>query len=121
MDLGDLKKAHRRAEEALEMAQKNHEKTGEGLAWIVLGRILAKVNQSQDEKAEEFIFKGIKVYEELKMRPFSAWGYHYLCELYADTGQKDKALENFKKAEEMFREMGMDYWLAKTQEVLGRL
>jgi len=38
-----------------------------------------------------------------------------------DTRQQDKAMENLKKAEEMFREMGMDYWLAKTQEVLGRL
>ncbi len=55
------------------------------------------------------------------MKPFSAWGYHYLCEFYADTGQKDKALETLKKAEGMFREMGMDYWLTKTQEVLRKL
>jgi hypothetical protein len=44
-----------------------------------------------------------------------------LGELYADTGQKEKALEHLKKAEERFQEMGMDYWLAKTQEVLERL
>jgi hypothetical protein len=31
------------------------------------------------------------------------------------------SLENLKRAEGMFQEMGMDYWLAKTQEVLGRL
>ena len=31
------------------------------------------------------------------------------------------ALETLKKAQEMFREMGMDYWLAKTQSVLERL
>ena len=36
-------------------------------------------------------------------------------------GQKKKSLENLKKAEENFREMGMDYWLDKTQEVLKRL
>ncbi len=30
-------------------------------------------------------------------------------------------LENLKKAETMFREMGMDYWLGKAQEVLARL
>ncbi len=41
--------------------------------------------------------------------------------LYADIGQKDKALENLKKADGMFRGMGMDYYLAKTQEVLARL
>jgi hypothetical protein len=44
-----------------------------------------------------------------------------LGELYADTGKKDKALKNLKKAEEMFREMDMEYWPAKTQEALARL
>jgi len=37
-------------------------------------------------------------------------GYLFLGELYADRGQGEKA-----------QEMGMDYWLARTQEVLGRL
>jgi tetratricopeptide (TPR) repeat protein len=121
MDLGDLKKAHRRAEEALEIAQKNHEKTGEGLAWIVLGRVLAKVDQSQDDKAEEFVLKGIKVYEELKMKHFYAYGYLFLGELYTDKGQKDKALETLSTAEKLFQEMGMDYWLAKTHEIQEKL
>jgi len=44
-----------------------------------------------------------------------------LGELYEGTGQNEKALENLKKAEGMFQEMGMDYWLGKTHEVLGRL
>ena len=30
-------------------------------------------------------------------------------------------LKNLKKAEGLFREMGMDYWLDKTQEVLDTL
>ena len=42
-------------------------------------------------------------------------------ELYLDTGQREKALENLKKAGAMFKEMGMDCWLAKTPEVLDRL
>jgi hypothetical protein len=32
-----------------------------------------------------------------------------------------KTLENLKKTEGMFKEMGMDYWLAKTDEVLKRM
>ena len=59
--------------------------------------------------------------DELKLRPF-AWQDHlYLGELYADNGQKDKALETLKKAEDEFKDMGMDYWLRKTQEVLARV
>ena len=52
---------------------------------------------------------------------YGSQGYLFLGELYADTGERDKALENLNKAEAMFQEMGMDYWLRKTQEVLGRL
>ena len=48
-------------------------------------------------------------------------GYLFLVELYTDAGQREKALENLKKAKGMFQEMGMDYWLAKTREVLGKL
>ncbi len=45
----------------------------------------------------------------------------FLGELYAHGGQKEKALENLKKAETMFLEMGMDYWLDETREVSAGL
>jgi hypothetical protein len=59
--------------------------------------------------------------DELKLEPFYAQGYLFLGELYTYTGQQDKAMENLKKAEGMFLEMGMDYWLDKTKQVLERL
>jgi hypothetical protein len=59
--------------------------------------------------------------EELRLKPWASQGYLFLGELYADTAQKEKALEHLKKAEERFQEMGMHYSLARTQEVLGRL
>jgi hypothetical protein len=34
-------------------------------------------------------------------------------------GEKEKAIENLNKAEAMFREMRMDYWLTRTQKVLA--
>ena len=55
------------------------------------------------------------------MKPSCALGYFSLGELYVNAGQKEKALENLKKAEGMFQEMGMDYWLTRTQEVMRRL
>jgi class 3 adenylate cyclase/tetratricopeptide (TPR) repeat protein len=121
LDSGDPKKAQQRAEEALKISQKNHEKTGEGLAWISLGRIFGKADQPQDDKAEECFLRGIKIYEELKIKTHYAPGYHYLGELYADTGQKDKAVETLKTAEKMFQDMGMDFWLLKTQKILRSL
>jgi class 3 adenylate cyclase/tetratricopeptide (TPR) repeat protein len=120
LESGDLKNAQQRAEEALKLSQKNHEKWDEGLAWILLGRIYGKAEKTQVDRAEEYILQGIKILDELKLKALYAQGYHYLGKLYADTGQQDKALRNLKKAERMFREMGMDYWVAKTQKVLER-
>ncbi|NIT03899.1 hypothetical protein GTO10_03120 [Candidatus Saccharibacteria bacterium] len=120
LDSGNLKKAQQRANEALKIAQKNHQ-YGEGYVWIVLGRILRKTDHPQNDRAEESFLRGIKIFEELKIKTYYAPGYYYLGELYADIGQKDKALETLRTAEKLFQEMGMDYWLAKTQEILERL
>ena len=61
------------------------------------------------------------VLSKLEMKPYCAQGYLFLGELYSDGGQKEKAVDKLKKAEGMYQEMGMDYWLVKTQEVLDRL
>ena len=73
---------------------------------------------SQLHKTEEYILKGMKILEELETKPAYAGGYLNRGELYADAGQKEKALENLKKAEAMYQEMGMDYWLARTKKLL---
>jgi tetratricopeptide (TPR) repeat protein len=88
---------------------------------IWLGRTLGKADLSQIDKAKRNIVNGIKILEDLKYKAFYSQGYLFLGELYADTGQRKKALDNLKKAKGMFQEMGMDYWLDKTQEVLERL
>jgi tetratricopeptide (TPR) repeat protein len=121
LDLGELDSARTCAEKALDLSQRNHERWIEGLSWTSLGRILGKKEPTEIDRAEEYILKGIKMLEELKIKPYISRGYFFLGELYAHTGQQEKALENLKKAEEMFQEMDMDYWLGKTREVLERL
>ena len=121
LGLGEFKSAQHCAEKSLNLAQENHEKHIEGMSWISLGRIVGKKEPPKIERAEEYILKGIKILDELKLKPLYAPGYHFLGELHADVGKHDKALENLKKAEGMFKEMGMDYYLTKTLEALGRL
>jgi hypothetical protein len=36
-------------------------------------------------------------------------------------GEKEKAMDNLKKAEGMFQEMGMNYWLDRTRTLLERV
>ena len=119
-DQGDHEKGLNLIEKALQLAQKNSEKEDEGLCRIFLGWMLGKVDPSNQHDAEGSILKGIEISKTLKLRSNRSLGYLHLGELYADSGQREKALENLKKAEQMFKEMGMDYWLAKTQEVLNR-
>jgi tetratricopeptide (TPR) repeat protein len=81
---------------------------------------LAKENPAQRDIAEDYIFQGIKIATDHDFKPPLARGYLRLGELYADSGNKEKALENLKKAEAMYQEMGMGLWLGKTLEVLER-
>ena len=88
---------------------------------LLLGKISVKLGSLEIDKAERCILKGIEICKELKTKASYSLGYLYLGELYLNGGEKEKAIDNLKKAEGMFREMGMDYWLTKTREVLGRL
>ena len=119
LQLGDLTNAQSSAEEALRVSQKYNEKNLEGRSWILLGRITGRTETPQIHRAEEYILQGMKILDELKLKPDYASGCLFLGELYVNAGQKEKALENLKKAESMFQEMGMDYWLGRTRKVLA--
>jgi tetratricopeptide (TPR) repeat protein len=119
--LGNLKEAGFQAEQALKCSLANNEKQFQGRSRILLGRVLAKIDPGQIEAAAGHLQQGISLLEELGILPWSGWGYIWLGEVYAESGRKEDALMNLKKAETMFREMGMDYWLAKAQEALARL
>ncbi len=120
LNSGDLENAQSCAEKALALSQTNKEKHFEGRSYALLGKVMGRASPSQSDKAEELIFHGIDILDQLKTRPWCAEGYLYLGELYADTGQREKALEYLNKAQGMFQEMTMDYWLCKTQDVLSR-
>jgi tetratricopeptide (TPR) repeat protein len=120
-DSGDLKKAQDCIENALRISQKNNGANFAGLSRSYLGRILGRADPPQSDKAEESILQGIKILDELKIKSYSAQGCLFLGELYVDTGQRQKAWKTSKKAEGMFQEMGLDYRLARTREVLARL
>jgi tetratricopeptide (TPR) repeat protein len=121
LELGASDQARSHVEEALNLSERNNERQFEGYSRILLGRILGKLDRSQFKEAEGSILRGLKMLEELGLRPFFSVGRLFLGELYSNEGQKEKALENLKRAESMFQEMGMDYWLGKTQKVLARL
>jgi tetratricopeptide (TPR) repeat protein len=120
-DLGNLSEAKASAEQALKLAQTNNQKFLEGMSGVQLGRVIGKMEGRQFHMAEEYMVNGLKILDELGMKPDHSSGTFFIGELYADAGQKEKGLDNLKKAESMFQEMGMDYWLARTRKLLESL
>ena len=118
---GDLKGALGFIKTALQLSQKNATKFMEGQSWIWMGRIVGRSEPSRKDKAEKYILRGINILEKLELKPFYTLGRFFLGEFYLDAGQREKAAKNLKKADGMFQEMGMDYWLGKAQRVLAAL
>ncbi len=118
---GDLENARICAEKALELAQEEHNKLNEARAWLALGSTMGKADSTRSAEAEQYILQAMKWVDEAKARTLCAQVHLRLGEFYVDTSQRQKALETLEKAREMCREMGMDYWLAKTEKVLERL
>jgi tetratricopeptide (TPR) repeat protein len=119
--MGNLEEAQIHAEKALQCSLTNNEKLLMGIAKILLGRVLAKIDPGQIVVAEGQILQGISELEEQGLMSFLSIGNLWIGEVYAESGRKEEALKNLKKAENMFLEMGMNYWQAKAQEKLSKL
>ncbi len=61
----------------------------------------------------------MKIADELNTKPIYPQGHLFLGEVYAHHNQREKARQYLTKAETMFRELGMDYRLSVTREVLA--
>jgi len=121
LNLGDLNNAQSAAEEALRLSKKNGEKHIEGMSWILLGRILGKKEPNQIDMAEESILKGMEILQKLRLKAVYSQGYLFLGEFYLNEGEQEKAKKNLNIAGEMFKEMGMTYWLSRTKKLMERL
>jgi tetratricopeptide (TPR) repeat protein len=121
LQLGNLEKAKAYAEQGVNLSRANKERGAEALAEMFLGRILAADNPSRSDEAKEHIFRSIEIADELKLKPITAVGYFHLGELSGSSSPTTEAVAQLQKAEAMFREMGMDDWLAKAQKALAKL
>lgn len=121
MALNDLTKASFHAQEAISYAKKNKERHWEALSLLQLAMVGWKRQEIKINEAEQHIREGIRLVNELEMKPFEMIGYLYLGELFADANEREKALEILKRSEKAFQEMGMDYWLAMTRKISTKL
>ena len=73
------------------------------------------------DKAEEYILNAIQVFNDRGLKAYVCEGYYFLGEHFAEIDKKKKASKYLNKANEMFNEMDMPYWLSKTKKVLLNL
>ena len=121
IDLGDLESAQKYAEEFLELAVNGNCRGAEGAAKTLLGRVLGRKKLTKNNEAEKYIFEGIKILEELKLKTeLSQHGYFPLGEFYANCDENDKAFDWLNKAESEFKNMGLDYNLSFCKSLIGK-
>jgi tetratricopeptide (TPR) repeat protein len=120
-DEGNLEIARSHIDKSLKAAQDCGARLYEAWWRVWLARTYNWDEVSESAQAEANLLQAIEIFSELEMKPWCAIAYSELGALYADTGQTERALETLKKAEGMMQEMGMGYWLRRTQEVLERV
>ena len=72
---------------------------------------MARNDELKIETAAESILEGIHILEDRKIKPWYSIGYYILSMLQVHRGEMGQARIHLNKAEEMFKKMGMDYWL----------
>lgn len=121
LELGNPGKALVHTEQAVSLSRANNEENFLAQAEIYLGMVLGAHGPTRFDDAREHILRGIEIADRLKFKPMKAVGFLRLGELSASCGRVSEAAEHLQQAEAMFRQMGMDYWLGKTQNALANL
>ncbi len=89
----------------------------EGQALKLLGRVHAFLGSTNFEQMEDLLQQSIDIFRELDTKPDCALAHLYLCQSNKELGQTEKAMGHLKIATDMFRVMGMDYWIEQVQEL----
>ena len=106
---GEISLATETASRALKLADKREERGSE--AWAML--VMAGINDTAErfEEAEQWYRRALQQASNLSMRPLVAHCHKGLANSYLRLGnEKEAQLEN-KTALEIYRSVGMTYWL----------
>jgi tetratricopeptide (TPR) repeat protein len=116
---GQVEDARASADRALRFSRERGERGHEAWALRLLGEAASHHDRPDVAAAEAHYGGAMTLASELGMRPLVAHCHLGLGKLYRRTAKQDKAQEQLTTAGTMYREMGMAFWLAKTQAELG--
>jgi class 3 adenylate cyclase/tetratricopeptide (TPR) repeat protein len=118
-----------RMEDAIEFAGhalepfRNQKERGSHQAWAfrLFGEIAAHRNPPDIETAEDSYRKALTLAEALGMRPLQAHCHHGLGTLYAKIDRCEPARAELSAAIDLYRSMGMTFWLPQAEAALARV
>lgn len=107
------------AERALDLSREHGERGVE--AWVrrLLGEIAQSGDRLDETAAEGHYRAALALAGERGMRPLVAHGHLGLGALYGKTGKPVEARAELIAAADLYRDMDMSFWLARTEAALG--
>lgn len=102
----------------LELAEAQQEREGEIWALRLQGDLVA---ETDPEQAERHYLAAIAGAATQGLRPHLAHGQLSLGELYATIGRHDEAVAALRATAALYQDLGMTYWLPRTESALNKL
>jgi tetratricopeptide (TPR) repeat protein len=90
-------------------------------ALFQLGAVQAQANPPYVERAQARYQQALALAEELGMRPLVAHCHLGLGTLYAKTDRPDQARAELATAIDLYRAMGMTFWLPQAEAALAHI
>jgi tetratricopeptide (TPR) repeat protein len=107
--VGEVALAIETASRALKLADEREERGFEAWAMLVMAGINADAGRKGE--AKQWYQRALQQASDLSMRPLVAHCHKGLSSIYISHGQKKEAQAEIKKAHEIYRSLGMNYWL----------
>jgi hypothetical protein len=106
------------ARRALERSRTQKERGHEAYALQLFGEIAAQHHPPEITHAENHYQQALALAEVLGMRPLQAHCHRGLGTLYARTGQQEQVHAHLSIAIDLYRAMGMHFWLPQAEAAL---
>jgi tetratricopeptide (TPR) repeat protein len=116
---GRIQDASELAARALDLALEHRGRGHQAWALRLRGEIASRRDPPDLDQAEGDYRQALALAEELGMRPLVAHCHLGLGNLYRRTNDRAKTEVHLARATEMYREMGMSFWLEKAEAALG--
>jgi tetratricopeptide (TPR) repeat protein len=118
---GQIERAIETVEEALSTSRRTGEQGFGAWALFVRAKIHSNYGAELMERAVESYRQAINQAKELQMRPLLAHCHLGLGQLFLAEGRKEEARTEIQAAVDLYRSMGMSFWLPQAEAALGQI